>query len=68
MYRLCGIVYHKPSHFVSRIIDKSGGVWYHDGIANGGKVVYYDNIVNYNHKKLQTTGDYVMAMLLYTKL
>ncbi|TFK79135.1 hypothetical protein K466DRAFT_506089 [Polyporus arcularius HHB13444] len=68
MYCLCGIVYHKPSHFVSRIIDKSGGIWYHDGIANGGKVVYYNNIVNYNHKKLQTTCDYVMAMLLYTKL
>ncbi|TFK81730.1 hypothetical protein K466DRAFT_501649 [Polyporus arcularius HHB13444] len=68
MYRLCGIIYYKPSHFVCRIIDKSGGAWYHNGTANGGKVVYYDNIVNYNHKKLQSAGDYVMAMLLYTKL
>ena len=42
MYRLCGIVYYPPhiaqKHFVCRFIDKSGGVWFHDGaVTASGK-------------------------------
>ena len=68
MYRLCGIVYYHSNHFVCRFIDKSGGVWYHDGIETKSNVLYYDNVVNYSGKKLQTTGSYTMCLLLYTVL
>lgn len=47
MYRLCGIIYLTPSHFVCRFIDKLGDVWYHDGAENDEKVLYYGNIVNW---------------------
>ena len=31
--QLCGIIYGDGFHFVSRVIDASGTVWYHDGIT-----------------------------------
>ena len=68
MYKLCGIIYYHQAHFVCRFIDKSGGVWFHDGAVNEAKVVYYDNILNWTPKKLQTAGDAVMSVLLYSKL
>ncbi|KAI0749945.1 hypothetical protein C8Q80DRAFT_1100248 [Daedaleopsis nitida] len=68
MYRLCGIIYFTPSHFVCRFIDKSGGVWYHDGAENDAKVLYNGNMVNWSGKKLQEAGKYKMSILLYTKL
>ena len=67
-YRLCGIIYFANYHFVCRVIDKSGGVWYHNGNENNNKVLYIGNIVNYDSKKLQTTGTYEMKMAIYTTL
>ncbi|KDR66409.1 hypothetical protein GALMADRAFT_1359834, partial [Galerina marginata CBS 339.88] len=34
---LCGIIYGGGAHFVSRIIDRSGTVWFHDGISTGSR-------------------------------
>ncbi|KAI0753024.1 hypothetical protein C8Q80DRAFT_1096027 [Daedaleopsis nitida] len=68
MYRLCGIIYFTPSHFVCRFIDKLGDVWYHDGAENDGKVLYYGNIFNWSGKKLQEASKYKMSILLYTQL
>ena len=69
MYRLCGIVYYTPTHFVCRVFDKSGDVWYHDGAENGEKVLYYGNIVNFPYKKLQTVDTkYVMKLVIYTRI
>jgi len=34
-YRLRGLIYWGDFHFVSRIIDKSGQVWFHDGMTTG---------------------------------
>ena len=31
LYRLCNIMYFGSSHFVAKIIDKLGGVWYNNG-------------------------------------
>ena len=67
-YRICGICYFADYHFVCRFIDKSGGVWYHDGNGNGNDVLYYGNIVNFDHKKLQTAGKYEMRLVIYTTL
>ena len=40
IYRLCGVVYHRANHFVARIVDKSGNVWYHDGCVTGSNIKY----------------------------
>ena len=68
MYRLCGIVYYHNQHFVCRFVDQSGDIWYHDGIATKDQVQYCGNIVNYSAKKLQTSGEYVMSLLIYMRL
>ena len=65
-YRLCGIVYYANYHFVCRVVDKSGGIWYHDGQNNNNQVLYYGNIVNFSTKQLQSVGAFQMRMLLYT--
>ena len=68
LYRLCGIVYFAPNHFVARIVDKSGGVWYHDGYEIGEEVKYVGNIVNMNSKELLKHKKYTASLLIYTKL
>ena len=67
-YRLCGIVYYGNFHFVCRVIDQSGDVWYHDGAKHKDQAAYVGNIVNLNLKKLQTVEDYTMCLLIYIKL
>ena len=67
-YRLCGIIYFANYHFVCRIIDKNGGVWYHDGNDNNSQVLYYGNIINFSAKKLQNAGNYEMRLAIYTNL
>ncbi|RDX51414.1 hypothetical protein OH76DRAFT_1346657 [Lentinus brumalis] len=72
MYQVCGIVYYADDdggkHFVCRFIDKAGGVWFHDGAKYKDQVVYYDNVVNFQPKKLQTVDKYGMKMVIYTRL
>lgn len=77
MYRLCGVVYistgELTKHFVCKIVDKSGGVWFHDGALPGsmGENVTYsgDNIINLPYQKLQAIKkDYVMTLAIYTRL
>ena len=34
-FRLAGVVYGGQNHFVCRIVDDRGMIWYHDGIATG---------------------------------
>ena len=34
-FKLAGVVYGGQNHFVCRVIDDKGMVWYHDGIATG---------------------------------
>ena len=55
-YRLCGIIYFANYHFVCRVIDKSGGVWYHNGNENNNKSLYIGNIVNYDSKSCRPQG------------
>ena len=68
MYRLCGIIYIADKHFICRIVDKSGGVWLHDGVQHREHVLYYDNIINFPYQKLQSVDKYTMTLVLYTKL
>ncbi|KAF8872935.1 hypothetical protein CPB84DRAFT_1644916, partial [Gymnopilus junonius] len=34
-YALSGIIYSRQSHFVARIVDSEGSIWYHDGMTTG---------------------------------
>ena len=43
-YILCGVIYFGNYHFTSRIIDKSGLIWFHDGIATRNDVIYEGTI------------------------
>ena len=67
LYRLCGIIYFGSSHFVARIIDKSGGVWYNDGYESGERVQYMGNIVNLSSKELIKVKRYLATVVIYTK-
>ena len=67
-YRPCGIVYYANFHFVCRVIDNSGDIWFYGGAKHGSEVSYFGNIINLNIKKPQTVGDYTMCLLIYTKL
>ncbi|KAJ7605732.1 hypothetical protein DFH06DRAFT_1020012, partial [Mycena polygramma] len=59
--RLRGLLYYKDRHFTSIIIDRSGLMWYHDGIATGRscrRLGYYRDVVDllglhrYNDERL----------------
>ena len=39
-YKLRGVIYFLGDHFTSRIITRSGMVWFHDGIFTGRSLVY----------------------------
>ena len=34
-YMLKGVIYHGANHFVARIVDSQGWIWYHDGMVTG---------------------------------
>ncbi|KAF8181499.1 hypothetical protein BJ912DRAFT_854693 [Pholiota molesta] len=34
-FKLAGVIYGGQSHFVCRIIDALGTIWYHDGMVTG---------------------------------
>jgi hypothetical protein len=39
-YQLRGLIYGGDFHFTSRIVDKSGQVWYADGMTNGKQCIF----------------------------
>ena len=39
-YKLRGVIYFSGDHFTSRVITRSGMVWFHDGIFTGRSLVY----------------------------
>ncbi|KAF8973570.1 hypothetical protein BDZ97DRAFT_1648442 [Flammula alnicola] len=38
-FKLAGVIYGGQNHFVCRVVDAAGAVWYHDGITTGGSCV-----------------------------
>lgn len=47
-YTLCGVMYYGNSHFTSRIIQSSGMVWFHNGIATGKSMIYEGTLDSLN--------------------
>lgn len=35
LLKVCGLIYFEDYHFVARIIDADGNIWYNDGKSNG---------------------------------
>ncbi|KAI0743700.1 hypothetical protein C8Q80DRAFT_1107202 [Daedaleopsis nitida] len=68
LYRLCGIIYFAPSHFVSRVIDKNGEVWYNDGITTKETFIYCGNIITISSDFLYSADTYKASILIYTRL
>lgn len=68
LYCLCGIVYYGNAHFVCRIIDQSGEIWYHDGYVHREEVLYFNNLLNIDEKELHKAGTHKASLLIYTKI
>ena len=51
-YQLAGLIYFGSFHFTSRIIDKDGSIWYHDGVRTGRRCVYEGNINTTSYQTL----------------
>ncbi|KAF8576703.1 hypothetical protein K439DRAFT_1366490, partial [Ramaria rubella] len=68
---LAGIVYYDAmrQHFVARVIDKQGDIWYHDGINTGNKCVYEGNVSTFDSTQLRIYKEQmeITAILLINK-
>lgn len=51
-YKLKGLIYHGDHHFSSRVIDESGGIWFHDGIHTKRTCDYEGSIYDIDLKNL----------------
>ena len=68
MYRLCGIIYFHDFHFVSRVVEGNGDIWYHDGITQQESLAYVGNTVNIDKIDLNKAGSYKASVAIYTRL
>ena len=62
------LYFFAPNHFVAKIVDKSGEVWYNDGFEMGKSIEYIGNIVNIDCKELLKHKRYTASLLIYTRL
>ena len=68
--KLTGIVYFNLplAHYVARIIDKDGRVWYHDGMNTGTQCIYEGSISEFDSARLQNyTANVFACLLIYKK-
>ncbi|KAF6745134.1 hypothetical protein DFP72DRAFT_771740, partial [Ephemerocybe angulata] len=70
---LRGVIYHSTlgGHFTSRVVDPSGGVWYHDGAVTGRDLVYESLLVGGDQdNEWLNTGpqDYKRVWAIYGRL
>jgi hypothetical protein len=68
-YRLRGVSYFSSlhSHFVSRILDSQGRVFYHDGMSNGGNSIL-DNLSIRNVNMSLGPDTYCPSAAVYCKI
>ena len=67
-YRLCGVIYFGNGHFVSRIVDKSGDIWYHDGASTGENVKYEKNALTISNQGWQKVKSFHVTAYVFTRL
>jgi hypothetical protein len=56
-YTLIGMIQFGNFHFTSRIVDRNGGVWFHDGISTGHDLDYEGSLQNIDMNMLQKSKD-----------
>ncbi|KAI0026529.1 hypothetical protein K488DRAFT_66248, partial [Vararia minispora EC-137] len=66
VYKLRGIIYYGGAHFTSCIINKSGQVFYHDGIETGRRCVYQGTLSTIHN--LQVYKDRRAIALIYSSI
>ncbi len=65
-YRLRGLIYWGEFHFVSRIIDRSGQVWFHDGITTGSSCQWEGTIdLSSDTKWMRKVGSKTLCYCIY---
>ena len=67
-YSLCGLIYFGSFHFVSRIVDLNGMIWYNDGIQTGSVCLEEGNIENMSSKYLRRIKEKDLSTVVYVKL
>ena len=65
---LRGIVYHGRYHFTSRIIDKDGRIWYHDGMTTGKTVCEDGNLQSMTNQSLAMCRARNLVLAVYACL
>lgn len=65
-YRLRGLIYFGEFHFVSRIIDRSGQVWFHDGMTTGSSC-QWEGIIDLSSdtKWMRKAGSKTLCYCIY---
>lgn len=67
MYSLTGLIYADGHHFVCRLIDKQGCVWYHDGMA-GTNCVYQGQVKSgYDTTWLKKSNQKILTYAIYCR-
>jgi hypothetical protein len=61
-------VYFGDEHFVSRVIDRSQRIWFHDGIITGSRCVLEGDVSSFSSCSMWCKGDYVASVLVYSSL
>jgi hypothetical protein len=66
-YRLRGLIYWGEFHFVSRIIDRSGQVWFHDGMTTGSSC-QWEGIIDLSSDTewMRKAGSKTLCYCIYT--
>ena len=65
-YRLKGLIYFGEFHFVSRIIDGSGQVWFHDGMTTGSSCKWERTIdLSSDTEWMKKAGERVLCLCIY---
>ena len=62
---LKGLVYHGGYHFTCRIIDESGNIWFHDGIATGRISIKEGKFGSVSQPNLKKCRNKQLCLLIY---
>ena len=65
-YYLRGIIYFGNFHFTSRIVMGNGNVWFHDGIATGGRTQRHGRLAYLSDLDLMICDGKKAAILVYS--
>ncbi|KAJ7633729.1 hypothetical protein B0H17DRAFT_961649 [Mycena rosella] len=66
--KLRGVIYGGQGHFTSRIIDRAGNMWFHDGISTGRQCMSEGVLIlTSDLMSLQSCGQKNAVAVVYTQ-